>query len=232
MAYLKKSKKFVIALGGSIVCPEKIDIKFLRSFYVFLKKETKEGKKFVIMAGGGNVARQYQEAASKITKVLNEDKDWIGIHATRINAHLLRTIFQKEAHPVVFDKRLKLKSFGKYPILIASGWEPKCSTDFDAVQIGIDLKIKEIIILGKPAYVYTADPQKDKNAKPIKELEWKDYLKMIPKKWVPGLHSPVDPVAARLAQKEGIKVVVASGKNLSNFKKILENDKFEGTIIN
>lgn len=230
MSYSKKQKKFVIALGGSIICPKEIDIGFLSNFYTFLKKELKKEKKFIIMTGGGSVARQYQAAASKITKVLDEDKDWLGIHATRINAHLLRTIFQKEAHPIVFDSRFKLKSFGKHSLLIASGWEPGCSTDFDAVQIAVDLKIKEVIILGKPAYVYTGDPQKDKNAEPIRKLSWKNYLKMVPKKWVPGLHSPVDPLAARLAQKKDIKVIVAD-KDLNNFKKILEGDKFKGTII-
>ena len=225
------NKKFVIALGGSIVCPKEIDVLFLKNFYSFLKKEIKKGKKFVIIVGGGNVARQYQVAASKITKVSDEDKDWIGIHATRINAHLLRTIFKKESSAVVFDKRFKLKAFGRSSVIIASGWEPGCSTDFDAVQIAVDLKIKEVIVLGKPAYVYTADPQKDKTATPIKSLTWADYIKMIPKKWVPGLHSPVDPVAAQLAKKKDIKVVVTNGKKLDNFKKIIEGGVFHGTVI-
>ena len=224
------NKKFVVALGGSIICPKEIDVLFLKNFCSFLKKEVKKGKKFVIIAGGGYVARQYQAAASEITKVLDEDKDWIGIHATRINAHLLRTIFRNECSPVVFDKRFKLKAFGKNPIIIASGWEPGCSTDFDAVQIAVDLKIKEVIVLGKPAYVYTADPQKDKTATPIKSLTWSDYIKMIPKKWVPGLHSPVDPVAAQLARKKEIKVVVAN-KDLDNFKKIITDSEFKGTAI-
>ena len=183
------------------------------------------------MAGGGNIAREYQKAASKITRVSNEDKDWIGIHATRINAHLLRVIFQKEAHPVVVDKRFKIKSFGKYSVLIVSGWRPGCSTDYDAIQMGVDLGIKEVIILGKPAYVYTNNPDKDKKAKPIKALGWKEYLQMIPQRWIPGLKVPVDPLAARLAMKEGVRVIVAEGRNLSNLKKILENKKFEGTVI-
>ena len=146
MSKTQKPRKFVLDLGGSIVCPDEIDINFLKKFCVFLKKEVKRGNKFVIMVGGGRVCRQYQIAAAKITKVLDTDKDWIGIHATRVNAHLLRTIFRKEAHPVVFDTRFKLKGFGKYSIIIASGWEPGCSTDFDAIQIAVDFKIKETIV--------------------------------------------------------------------------------------
>ena len=227
-----KNNKFVVAIGGSIICPKEIDIDFLSKFHLFLKKELKKGKKFILVAGGGSVARQYQEAAVKITKIVDEDKDWLGIHATRINAHLLRVIFRNKANPVVFDERFRLKGFDKYPIIIGSGWDPGWSTDFDSVQIAVDLKIKKVIILGKPSYVYTSDPQKDKKAKPIRELKWEDYLKMIPQKWLPGLHSPVDPVAARLAKKEKITVIVADGKDLDNFKRIIENNTFKGTIIN
>ena len=226
-----QTKKFVIALGGSVAFPEKIDTIFLRKLYSFIKKETKKNRKFVIICGGGHITRKYQKAAAKIIRVPDRDKDWIGIHSTRLNAHFLRTIFRKESDPVVFDDRFKLRDFNKRSVIIGSGWRPGWSTDYVAVQIAADFKIKEVIILGKPDYVYTADFEKDKKARPIKSISWKDYLKIIPKKWSPGLHSPVDPVAARLAKKEKIKVIVADGKKLDNLKKILDSQKFKGTVM-
>ena len=48
-----------------------------------------------------------------MSRVTDEDKDWIGIHATRLNAHLLRTIFRDVADPVVIDIRGKSKSFAR-----------------------------------------------------------------------------------------------------------------------
>lgn len=229
---MQKEKRFVIALGGSIICPGKINTAYLRRFYLFVKKEIKRGNKFVIVAGGGIIARQHQKAALKVVKVTDEDKDWMGVHATRLNAHLLRTIFRKEADPIVFDDRFKLKDFNHHSVIIASGWHPGWSTDFVAVQIAVDFGIKRVIILGKPSFVYTADHQKYKKAKPIKEIVWKDYLKIIPKNWQPGLSSPVDPVAARLAKKEKQEVIVANAKNLKNLKKILKKEEFRGTILN
>ena len=226
-----KKRKFVIALGGSIAFPREINTAFLRKFYLFVKKEIKKGNKFVIVCGGGHVTREYQKAASKIAKVLNEDKDWIGIHATRLNAHFLRTIFRQESEAIVFNNRFKVKDFGKNSVIIGSGWRPGNSTDFVAVQIAVDFKIDQVIILGKPAYVYTSDFEKDNNARPIEEISWKDYLKIIPPKWKPGLHAPVDPVAARLAEKEKVKVIVADGKDLSNLRKILKGQKFKGTTL-
>ena len=74
------TKKFIIALGGSIICPKDINTNFLRKFSLFIKKEVKKGNKFIIVIGGGNISRIYQEAASKITKLSDENKDWLGIH--------------------------------------------------------------------------------------------------------------------------------------------------------
>jgi uridylate kinase len=224
-------KKFVISLGGSVICPKEIDFKFLKKFYFFIERKIKEGFKLVIVAGGGETARNYQRAISKIKKVSNEDKDWLGIEATKLNALLLKTIFKKYAHPVLFDRRFKIKNFGKHPIIIASGWKPGWSTDFVTVQIALDFKINLAILLGKPDYVYTANPDKVKNAKPIEKMSFKDYFKLIPKKWSPGLHAPVDPIAAKLAMKKKIKIIVASGKDLKNFEKILKGEKFKGTTI-
>ncbi len=226
-----KNKKYVIALGGSIAFPEKIKTRYLRKFHIFIQKEIKKKRKFVIVCGGGYITRKYQSSAAKITKISNEDKDWIGIHSTRLNAHFLRIVFKRESEPIVMDKRFKLAKFKKQPIIIASGWQPGWSTDYVAVQIAKDFNIKQVIILGKPDYVYTKDFEKSKKARPIKIISWKDYLKLIPKKWTPGLHAPVDPIAGRLAKKENIKVIVADGEKLDNLKKILNSQKFRGTTI-
>ncbi len=224
-------KKFVISLGGSIAFPEEINITFIKGFSFFIEKEIRKGSKFIIVAGGGGITRRYQEAASKITRVSNEDKDWIGIHATRLNAHLLRTIFKGEANPIVFDKRFKIKNFGKNPIIIASGWRPGWSTDYVAVQIAVDFNLKLVINLSKAAYVYTADFKKYPQAKPIERISWKDYLDLIPKEWIPGLHVPVDPIAAKLAEKRKIKIIVTGGDDLNNLRNILRNKKFKGTLL-
>ncbi len=226
------NKKSIISFGGSIICPDEIDVKLLKIFGRFIEKETKNGSKFIIVAGGGSTARKYQKAALKITKASTEDRDWLGIQSTKLNALLLKSIFKNKSNPILFDQRFRIKSFGKYPIIIGCGWKPGWSTDFVTTQIAADLKIKPVILLGKPDYVYTSNPDKDKNAKPIAKMSWKDYFKLIPKKWSPGMHAPVDPIAAKLAKKEKMPIIVASGKDLKNLKNILEGKKFKGTIIN
>jgi uridylate kinase len=221
---------FVISLGGSLLVPGEIDINFLRKFKSIIEREIKVGKKFIIIVGGGKTARNYQNAAKSLTKVSNEDLDWLGIHATRINAHLLLTIFRKYAYYRII-KNPKEKVKFKEKILIAAGWKPGFSTDYDAVLLAKTYGSDTIINLTNVDYVYDKDPNKFKDAKPFKEISWKDYLKLIDQKWIPGMSAPFDPVASRLAQKLKIKVVIINGRKLKNLKNCLENRKFTGTVI-
>jgi len=225
-------QRFVLHLGGSVFCPNGVDIDYLKVFYSFIKKQIKKKRKFIIVVGGGSFARRYQSLADKVdSNVSDSNKDWIGIAATKMNAALLRAVFGKSAHHLIFDKRYKIKRFGHYSVIIGSGWKPGWSTDFVSFQIAIDFGIEEVIILSETNYIYTANPHKDKKAKIIKEITWKDYRNLIPKKWSPGMRVPIDPVAAKLAQRNRLKVVEINGKNFSNFEKLLDGKKFEGTIV-
>ena len=223
MARIKQT--IVISLGGSIIVPGEIQISFLKKFKEFILKFLQEGIRFIVVAGGGAIARNYQKAASQIATISNEDKDWIGIHATRINAHLLRTIFKKEAYPVVLDSPDKPIDGEKYRLFIASGWRPGWSTDYDAVLLAQRFKADKIINASNITHIY------DRNKKNLSRISWQNYRKLISSKWTPGMNVPFDPVAAKTAQKLGISVIVAKGTDLKNLANILTNKKFRGTII-
>ena len=224
------SKTIVIALGGSIVHPDGIDTEFLKKFKKFLAPFLKQGTRFVLVVGGGKLARRFQEAAGQVARVTDDDKDWIGIHATRLNGHLLRTVFREVADPVMLDVRGRIKKLS-HPVTIATGWRPGWSTDYVALQIAADFGAKEAVIAGKPAHVYEKDPAKFPEAKAIHELTWPNYRKLIPKKWTPGMGAPVDPVGAKLGEDESIKAIIIDGKDLANFSALLKGKQFQGTII-
>ena len=221
---------FVISLGGSLLVPGEIDVKFLKKFKIIIEREIKRNKKFIIIVGGGKTARNYQNAAKNLTKVSNEDLDWLGIHATRINAHLLLTIFRKYAYYRII-KNPKEKVEFKEKILVAAGWKPGFSTDYDAVLLAKTYGSDTIINLTNVDYVYDKDPNKFKDAKPFKEISWKDYLKLIEQKWIPGMSAPFDPIASKLAQKFKFKVIILNGRKLKNLENYLANKTFQGTII-
>jgi uridylate kinase len=244
----------VVALGGSIVyphtitgnvprtgakrpspfgvgaCPDGIDVAFVRKFKRFLAPFVRHKVRFVIVIGGGQLSRNFQTAAARVAPVTDEDKDWIGIHATRLNAHLLRTIFREIADPVIIDARHKLPKL-THPVTIASGWRPGWSTDFVAAASAADYGAKEFVVAGKPSHVFDKDPHVHDGAVPFETLSWRDYRKLIPAQWKPGAHAPVDPVAAKFAQKEKLTAVIIDGRNLKNFVNLLNGKEFWGTII-
>lgn len=227
----KQNKTFVISLGGSVMVPDEIDEKFLKNFKTFILKKVKNGYKFLIITGGGKICRKYQQASQNISKASITQKDWLGIEVTKLNALLLKIILGKISHPTLLDSRKKIIGFGKYSVILGCGWVPGSSSDLDTIKTAIDFKTKTVINLGKPAYVYTSNPDKDPSAKPIIKITWKDYFKIIPKKWTPGMNAPFDPIAAKVAMKNKIKVIVANGRNLANLEKIMAGKDFQGTTI-
>jgi len=229
---MANNKKFVISLGGSVLVPDRINIKLLKEFCSLIRREVKKGNKFVIIVGGGGLCREFQAAAKKVSNATANDRDWIGITTTHLNAELLRACLSDIAKPDVLTEPSKTGKFGKHSVVVGGGWKPGWSTDFVAMRAAVDFKINKVINLGKPHYVFTADPSKYKSAKPILELSWARYFKIIPSKWTPGLSTPFDPIASRLAKNHKKQVIVADGRNLKNFKNILLGKKFKGTTIN
>ncbi len=223
-------KTITISLGGSLIVPKDIDYIFLKKFKELVENYIKKDYRFIIIAGGGFTARKYQKAASKIYKIDNEDLDWLGIHATRLNAHLLRTIFKENAYPKLIKNPTEKININKR-IIIASGWKPGCSTDYDAVLLADNYGCNEVINLSNISFVYDKDPKKYKNAKSIKKISWKKFSKIIGNKWDPGANFPFDPIASKEAEKKDMKVIIANGKDLENLKNIIEEKEFEGTTI-
>ena len=220
----------VISLGGSLIIPENLDLNFLKDFKALILSYVAKGKKFVIITGGGKICRKYQDVAKEISSPSSEDLDWIGIASLKLNAELLRVVFGEYAHhEVVADLSVHL-TFEK-PIIIGSAFAPGRSTDWDAVEGAKTLGAKKIINLSNTDYVYDSDPRINANAKKFEIISWKDYRNIIPKEWNPGLSSPFDPIASKLAEEEGITVIIMNGKPVDNLAKFLNDEKFMGTII-
>src|SRR3989338_7563824 len=222
-------KTIVMSLGGSVIVPDKIDVSFLKKFKKTIGKYTSKGYKFVIICGGGKIARDYQKAASQIAKQSNDYLDWLGIHATKMNAWLMKSVFGKDAEKLIVDDPRKKVSFTRN-ILIAGGWKPGWSTDYDAVLLAKNIGVKTIINISNIDYLYEKDPKKYNNAKKIESISWMEYRKISGNEWKAGLNAPFDPVAAKEAEKSGLRVFII-GKDLKNFEKLLQSKKFEGTII-
>lgn len=183
----------------------------------------------MIVTGGGATCRTYQNAARKAGVRSTQDLDWIGIATSRVNAELVRSVFGQLAPArVVTDPTKPIK---QAKVIVAGGWKPGWSTDYVATKLAKKLGAAQLINLSNIKYVYDKDPNKYKSAKPIKEVSWPDFKKIVGGKWDPGANLPFDPIASKLAASSKIQVVLANGKNLTNLEKILKSETFTGTKI-
>lgn len=222
----------VMSVGGSLIVPDQIDTTFLSDLKNFIVSETALGRRFIIIAGGGRTARKYQDAAAAVGEMSADDLDWLGLHATRLNGHLLRTIFRDLAHPVMITNPDDILDVPKnLPLIIAAGYRPGCSTDYRAIQIAHLVGAKKVINLSNTDYVYTDNPKDNPEAEKIETISWTEFRKLIPEEWGPGLSSPFDPVAAREAEKLGIEVAQINGARITEVIHYVHGEEFVGTRI-
>lgn len=225
---------FVLSLGGSLVVPSGgIDIQFLIEFNQFIRHQVSSKKRrFFIVVGGGATTRQYQKAAAEVKhgKIVDQDLDWLGIHSTRLNAQLVRTIFQDIADPRVIKHYEIILKIDK-PIAIAAGWKPGWSTDYCAITLCQDYGIRSAINLTNVDQVYDKDPKKYPDAKPWKDVNWKKYRDLVGDNWIPGMNLPFDPIASKLADEMGVTVKILNGKKLELLARALDDAPFTGTVI-
>lgn len=239
----------VLSVGGSIIAPGEVDADFLAEFGKMAVEWllSDEGNRLILVAGGGAPARVYQtayrKAASSFTQEqkkaagfatedeLNNACDWLGIMATRLNAQILKTVFGPLCKSDVVTDPTAAPSDFEGKVLVAAGWKPGFSTDNDAVLLAEKYKADTVVNLSNIEKVYTDDPRKNPDAKPIDSISWADFRKIVGDEWVPGKNCPFDPIASRKAQELNLKVICAGGKNIQNIRSILEGKDYIGTTI-
>jgi uridylate kinase len=228
-----KNKRIIISVGGSMIFPDDISAKFIKDLREFVINQVSRGWKFILITGGGKITRVYQEGARKILGLMasEDDIDWLGVHTTRVNAHLIRTVFSDIAQPVIVTNPEEDDIDLKKSVVVAGGWKPGWSTDFVAAKIAERVKAPYVVNLTDVKQIYNADPKKNKNAKPIEEMLWKDYREMVGSKWTPGMNLPFDPIAAKLCEKNNTTVLIMQGNDLNNLKKAMEKGEFFGSLL-
>ncbi len=228
---MAKNNYQILSVGGSIVIPKTgFDIPFLKKFRTLILTRVKRGEKFVLVIGGGGTCRAYQEAAKAVVPLTSVDLDWLGIHTTHFNAEFVRLLFAAVAYKeVVKNPTLPLKT--KKPVIVAGGWQPGCSTDYDAVLLAKQFGAKTLLNLSNIDYVYTKDPRKFPDAKKIEMVDWGNFQKIVGTKWTPGANVPFDPKATVLAKQLALTVKFVRGTDLGEVGRAIDGKSFQGSII-
>jgi uridylate kinase len=222
--------KVVMALGGSVLVPDKLDEGYMREFAGMIKPLA-EKNEIAIVTGGGKTARRWIEEARR--SGANEvECDYLGIKASRDNARMLCEVLEITNTEIPRTLEDAAKMVGIEKIVVMGGTEPGHSTDAVATLlaelINADLILKVTDVDG----IYDRDPQKFKDAKMFDKLPIDKLEKMVSKlSQKAGKYELMDLVAVSILKRSGIKCIALNGRDLANMKKVIEGKKVKGTVI-
>ncbi len=223
--------RVVISVGGSVLVPS-LEAHRLKEWAESLIDLTKAGIQIFAVVGGGGEARRYIDACRDIG--LDEaSSDEIGILVTRINAALLVGALKEYVYPIVATSYLDAKAAGfSGKIVVMGGMTPGQTTDAVAAVLAEEVGASMMINLTAIDGIYSADPKKDKSAKKHDLMTPQELIDLIMKeKMNAGSNMVIDLVAAKIAERSGIPLVIIDGRDPSLIGKALLNGKFEGTIV-
>jgi|SRR3989339_1105878 len=212
--------KYIISLGGSIINAGTIDVKLLKELKELINKSKHE---FVIICGGGKIAREYIKAGEELS-VPSVRLDEIGIKATELNAELVAGALN------VRRARNIEEAVSKERVIVTNGLFPGVTTDFDAVVITGITNADAVINLSNVPGMYDKDPRTNDDAKFLNELSYETLINMANQYELgKGANFIFDLAASKLASRTKIKLVFLEG--LKELESFINNKKFKGSII-
>ena len=226
-----EKKVIVLSLGGSLIVPDKVDFRFLKEFKKVILKNTKRYK-FIIVCGGGSVARKYISALENIN-ISKKLQSLAGIGATRMNARFMNYFFNTDPRKGIPHTIRAVKRYiKKQDAVFCGGLEYKPNQTSDSTAADIAKYFNTIFInLTNVFGLHDKNPLKYEDAKFIPKITWRDFDKLANKtKFKPGQHFVLDQTASKIILKNKITTYIL-GKNLKNLDNVLNGRKFRGTII-
>lgn len=226
-----QKKVIVLSLGGSLIIPDGINVSYLKKFREVIKRNSRKYK-FIIVCGGGSVARKYIYALREIG--INETlQSMAGISATRTNARFMSYFFNQNPWNGIPQKMEEIHKYLKSQDIVFCGaleYKPNQTSDSTSAQIAEHFK-SIFINLTNVSGLYDKNPKKFKNAKFIPEISWEEFDRLANKmKYKPGQHFVLDQTASKTIMKNKITTYII-GQNAKQLDNLLNGRKFKGTEI-
>ena len=188
-----KYKRVLLKLSGEIFCRPGgygIDGSALRSIAKRISEVHKLGPQVAVVIGAGNFLRG--ENFSEASGIPRNTADYMGMLATIINGCALQETLEKLGQPTrvlsaievsaiceKFIRRRALRHFeqGRVVILVGGTGNPFFTTDTCAALRASELDADLLIKATKVAGVYSADPEKNPDARLFEKLSCDEVLK-------------------------------------------------------
>ena len=226
-----QKKVIVLSLGGSLIVPDNVDVSYLKKFREAIRKNSRKYK-FIIVCGGGSVARKYIYALRE-TGINETLQSMAGISATRTNARFMSYFFNQNSWKGIPQKMEEIHKYLKSQDIVFCGaleYKPNQTSDSTSAQIARHFKT-DFINLTNVSGLYDKNPKEFKNAKFIPEISWKDFDKLANKmKYKPGQHFVLDQTASKIIMNNKIKTYII-GQDIKQLDNLLNGKKFKGTKI-
>lgn len=232
-----KYNRILLKLSGEALLGESqygIDAERLRHYSREIKEIVDLGVQVAVVIGGGNIYRGLQADETGIEKVQG---DYMGMLATVINGlalqsalesldvftRLVSAIEMREiAEPYIRRKAISHLRKGRVVIFSAGTGSPYFTTDSAAAlranEINADVILKGTRVDG----IYTADPEKDKNAKKIDFISFANVINQSLK--------IMDKTAFTLCQENNLPIVVFDINRPGNLARIAQGEQI-GSLV-
>ena len=231
-------KRILLKLSGEALMGERqygIDPKRLAEYAQEIKEVVDKGVEVAIVIGGGNIFRGVAGASNGMDRVQG---DHMGMLATVINGLALQSALEdaniptrlqsaikinEVAEPFIRRKAMRHLEKGRVVIFSGGTGNPYFTTDSAAVLRAIEINADVILKGTRVDGIYTADPEKDKDAIKFNDITFEDVLKK-------GL-KVMDTTAFTLSQENKLPIIVFDMNTKGNLLKLIEGEKI-GTKVN
>ncbi|HDZ06874.1 UMP kinase [Maribacter sp.] len=231
-------KRILLKLSGEALMGEKqygIDSNRLNEYAEEIKEVVEKGIEVAIVIGGGNIFRGLAGAATGMDRVQG---DHMGMLATVINGLALQSALEMSgvqtrlqsaikinevAEPFIRRRAMRHLEKGRVVIFGGGTGNPYFTTDSAAVLRAIEIEADVILKGTRVDGIYTADPEKDKNATKFDNISFQDVL-------TKGL-KVMDTTAFTLSQENELPIVVFDMNKKGNLLKIVDGQTI-GTTVN
>lgn len=232
-----KYKRILLKLSGEALQGQSefgIDFETISRICADVYDAAHSGVEVGIVIGGGNIFRGVSVASNGMNRAT---ADYMGMLATVINALALQNgleklgldtvvmsaiSMQEVCQPYIRRKALSLLSRGSVVIFAAGSGNPFFTTDTAASLRAAELSCDVILKATKVDGVYSADPNKDKDATYYEKISYSDVI--FKKLRV------MDTSAVALAEESNIPIVVFSIYERGNLIKILNGEGHFTTV--
>jgi len=231
-------KRILLKLSGEALMGKRqygIDPERLAEYAQEIKSVIEEGVQIAIVIGGGNIFRGVAGASKGMDRV---QADNMGMLATVINGLALQSALEvanvqtrlqtaihinEVAEPFIRRRALRHLEKGRVVIFGGGTGNPYFTTDSAAVLRAIEIKADVILKGTRVDGIYTADPEKDKEATKFDHITFDDVLKK-------GL-KVMDTTAFTLSQENELPIIIFDMNTPGNLLKVVTGEKI-GTKVN